>query len=290
MSRSVFRRRAGSDDSPEARGRDWDALIGAGRQFHLVHGRETFIVHTRDPIGRDLYVHGEYDFGKVERSLGLLGRRSAGTLVDIGANIGSVCIPAVARGIAERAIAVEPEPVNCAMLRANVAMNGLNDRITCFENALGAHDDREVLLELSEENKGDHRIEATTGATRGRRSVAVQMRRLDSLVPSLDPDRDLIFMDVQGFEKFVLDGAGVHLASRVPIAMELWPEGMMEHCTFDDLFDVIGGYSHFYDLNLAPAPVLTPLGALRELWDGYIRGDVGFGDILLVQESLPKES
>ena len=278
----MFRRRAGSTDVLEARAREWDALVKTGRQFHLVHGREIYVVHTRDPIGRQLYISGEYDFDKVERSLNLLGRGSLGQLVDVGANVGSVCIPTVARGLAERAIAIEPDPVNFSMLRANVAMNGLNDRISCVEAAVGPDDHREVLLELSEENKGDHRIEATNGTIRDRRSVNVTMRRLDSVVPSLDPDRDLIFMDVQGFEKFVLDGAGIHLTAGVPVAMELWPDVMMEYCTFDDLYAVIHGYSHYFDLNLKPAPVLTPLGELHHLWDGYIRGDVGFGDILLV--------
>ena len=282
MRRRAFRRGFARVDDAETRSREWNELIGTGRKFHLVHGRETYIVHTHDPIGRHIYFHGEYDFDKVERSIRLLGWHSLRTLVDVGANIGTVCIPAVGRGVAEQAIAIEPDPVNVALLRANVAMNGLDGRIRCIENAVGPDDHREVLLELSEENKGDHRIASASGVTRDRRAVSVQMRRLDSLVPSLDPSRDLIFMDVQGYEKNVLDGADLHMSAHVPIVMELWPEGMMDHCGFEDLFAVVSRYSHFYDLDPAAAPVPIPIEKLGEVWDEFHRSDAGFGDILLV--------
>ena len=105
--------------------------------------------------------------------------------------------------------------------------------------------------------------------------------RLDSLVPDLDPLRDLIFMDVQGFEKFVLDGSTAAINARVPIVMEYFPEGIMEHCSLDDLLNVISPYSGYFDLNM-PVPVFTPLAGLREFWDGLLAGPYEFGDIVLL--------
>jgi hypothetical protein len=105
--------------------------------------------------------------------------------------------------------------------------------------------------------------------------------RLDTIVPNLNPRTDLIFMDVQGFEKFVLDGATSAIQSRVPIVMEYFPEGIQEHCSLDDLLQVISPYSGYFDLNM-PTPVFTPLDGLREFWDGLLAGPYSFGDIVLL--------
>ncbi len=48
----------------------------------------------------------------MHRAVSLLGRRGLTSLIDIGANIGTICIPAVKCGLFDRAIAIEPEPLN----------------------------------------------------------------------------------------------------------------------------------------------------------------------------------
>ena len=62
-------------------------------------------------------------------------------LIDIGANIGPICIPAVKRNYVKQAIAIEPGPDNARLLRANVALNSLHDRIIVHECAVGASEE-----------------------------------------------------------------------------------------------------------------------------------------------------
>jgi FkbM family methyltransferase len=168
-----------------------------------------------------------------------------------------------------------------ASLSANIELNSLQHKIRAHQNAVGPVDNQSIRLELSSENFGDHRITPTVGTPRERDSTTVTSMTLDTLVPNLNPLTDLIFMDVQGFEKFVLDGATNAIQSRVPIVMEYFPEGIQEHCSLEDLLAVIAPYSGYYDLNL-PVPVFTPLEGLRDFWHGLLRGPFPFGDILLL--------
>ena len=259
----------------------WAQICASGEPFTFVAEREQFIVHTNDPVGESIFLYGEYDFQKLALALQLLGREYVETLVDLGANVGSICIPAVSRGFATRSIAIEPEPTNFLMLTANIELNSLQHKIHAHQNAVGPVDNQSIRLELSSENFGDHRITPTVGTPRERDSTTVTSKTLDTLVPNLNPLTDLIFMDVQGFEKFVLDGATNAIQSRVPIVMEYFPEGIQEHCSLEDLLAVIAPYSGYYDLNL-PVPVFTPLEGLRDFWHGLLRGPFPFGDILLL--------
>ena len=263
------------------RKRLWTQICASGEPFTFVAEREQFIIHTNDPVGESIFLYGEYDFQKLELALQLLGRKHIETLVDVGANVGSICIPAVARGFASQSVAIEPEPTNFFMLTANIELNSLQQKIRVHQNAVGPVDNQNIRLELSAENFGDHRITPTVGSPRERDSTNVISMTLDTLVPNLNPSTDLIFMDVQGFEKFVLDGATNAIRSRVPIVMEYFPEGIQEHCSLEDLLVVIAPYSGYYDLNL-PVPVFTPLEGLRDFWHGLLRGPFPFGDILLL--------
>lgn len=259
----------------------WNSLCESGRKFELVEDRETFLIHVADPIGKEIYLTGEYDFRKFGIALHFLGRSRIGTLVDVGANVGSICIPALTRGLTETAIAIEPDPVNHALLTANIAMNGLTGKVVCHQVAAGPIDGASLTLELDYSNFGNHRIVAGQRTHNGIPSVTVQSRRLDALIDHLDPSTDLIYMDVQGFEKFVLDGSRAFIDAGVPIVMELWPAGIQDHCTFDELMSVISRYDAYVDLNRVE-PVVTPMHDLEKLWDGLLRGDYGFGDILLL--------
>ena len=79
-------------------------------------------------------------------------------LYDIGANIGSICIPAVKRNLVETAFAVEPVSKNFQLLRINVILNNLDEKIKPFNFALSSEDDQNLDMELASDNSGDHRI------------------------------------------------------------------------------------------------------------------------------------
>ncbi|MGJ4932036.1 FkbM family methyltransferase [Bradyrhizobium sp. HKCCYLS2038] len=256
----------------------------------LIAGKnERFVVLASDNIiGRRVYVDNEpYDFDKMQTVLRILGGRPRTLLVDVGANIGTICIPAVKRGLFQRAIAIEPEPRNFALLLANVHINWLADKISPQNFALGATDGDQVVFELSGSNSGDHRVRTTdspgTYGEAERSTITVRSESFDAVAKDIDPNETVIWLDTQGFEGHILSGAKSALRSRTPIVLEFWPYGLDRSNGYPLLKDALiqNGYSQFYDLE----GIIKPLPLTSDSLDGLRRriGDTGdFTDILVV--------
>ncbi len=259
----------------------------------LSQGRETFVVRTGDAhIGWGLYTYHGYEDDKLERAVRLIGPEVAQNLVlvDIGANVGSVCIPAVSRGIVARAVAVEPEPANLRLLRANIALNGLDDRIAVMGCALGESEGRGDL-ELSPVNFGDHRLRDSGPVAPGafgeaaRSVVEVEVRPLDAIVAEAGlGDSDLfLWIDAQGSEGAVLAGAGRTLAARPPLVLEFWPYALARSGGYDALKAALlgAGYRSLVDLTdtVLPEAELSEEG-LDRIWR-RLEGGTGAADLLI---------
>ncbi len=250
---------------------------------------ENFIVNCRDQvISRGIFTDGEFEFDKFTLTCQLLRGRGLvrdrfDLLIDVGANIGSVCIPAVARGYAARAVAIEPHPLNCRLLRANVALNGLDASIDVHELAAGKQDGQKLELEVSDDNWGDHRISiANVKGKFGelqRAKISVPSTTLDCLVRANDQETMLLWMDIQGYEGFALKGAQTFIAARTPLVLEFWPYAMKRVGSYDFLNETISGYRGFYDL--AAPHTFYSIGRLEEIYQALMRED-GSTDILVI--------
>ena len=241
-------------------------------------GSETFLVSSQDQfIGRGTFASGPYDFDKFEKAVLILGTGfETRLLIDIGANIGTICVTAVKRNIFQQAIAVEPEPFNFALLTCNVQLNGLADRIQCHNLALGAQADQEVLFELSDQNLGDHRIKLSDQPgidnEESRKTIRVKSEPFDAVIGTIKAQDTLIWMDTQGFEGFVLQGAAKALSRRPPMVIEFWPYGLNRSGSYPALRQAVvaAGYTQFYDLNsetlVEPLPVILSAHSLDALY------------------------
>jgi FkbM family methyltransferase len=249
-------------------------------------GREKFIVQANDQfISRGLYVDGEFDLDKLSTALRIAGR-DFNTLVDIGANIGSICIPAVKRGWVGSAIAVEPEPTNYRILAANVHLNDVAKAICILNVALGNKDGEILELELAVDNKGDHRIFVVNEPGRHgeacRQRLPVQVRTLDAILENVDLESTLLWIDTQGYEGLILEGASNVCGRKVPAVLEFWPYGMKRARSYQALKNALKGYSQFYDLNKdRPSPVALSDESLDILYEA-LGEDENFTDILVV--------
>jgi len=242
-------------------------------------------------VGRILFTRGEYEYEQLERAVALGGFPSPGRgwLLDVGANVGTVCIALARRGAFARALAVEPAPDTFRHLVRNVARNRLGDAIRCVNAALSATSGT-AELELST-NSGDHRVRVAgpLAAERyhehTRPLVRVPLRRLDDLLDEHGIGRGdvgLLWMDVQGHERHVLDGAPKLLASGVPLVVELWPYGLRRAGVEPEAFaEYLGArFRSYYDLGLA-APIARPTAELAASL-GQLVSYKSFTDLLLV--------
>jgi len=256
-----------------------------------------FAVRTDDgEIGRHTFVHGAYDLDTMRRAIDLLRTErdtqtplAGRTVLDVGANIGISVVPLLLLFGAERGIAVEPEPRNLEMLRLNLALNDLAERVKVMPFGLSDRDGS-LQLELSSGNPGDHRMRVPgappTEETATRSSVEVPVRRLDALVASGEVDAaslGLIWVDVQGHEGHVLAGARTVLETPVPVVSEFWPSELRRSDGLDLFKEIVTTcFTRIVDLRAAeagsPAVASSRIGELAERYPGP--GD--FTDLLLL--------
>ncbi|MEH3053610.1 MAG: FkbM family methyltransferase [Patulibacter minatonensis] len=177
--------------------------------------------------------------------------------LDVGANIGTASLCALVRQGAERSLLFEPHPSNLRLLRMNLAANDLLDRGVVRAAAVSAEPGR-LTFEESEDNIGDHRVRAGEEALEGtlgeqhRTTITVDATTLDgALAESGIPlvDVGLVWVDVQGHETQVLDGATNLLGAGVPWCVEFWPYGLERQGTLARFLETARArFSHAWDL------------------------------------------
>lgn len=224
------------------------------RFAYAEHSRESYFVSTDDEvIGQRLYARGDFDFNKFEKAYRLVMKacildqtEGLPVLIDVGANLGSICIPAVKRGFVSRCIAIEPDKENSHLLEINLLLNNVQDDVTIYRAAAG---DQTGIVSLSRnsKNSGDHRVVTETGES----VSAVSMLQLDSLAFKLNLSNTIVWMDIQGYEGFALQGATRFIAATVPIVFEFTKQDLVAADCYDLLIATIteSNYKFFYDLN-----------------------------------------
>jgi FkbM family methyltransferase len=257
-----------------------------------------FVVATSDAhIGKHLFVkRSRPEFRVLRRAVTvielLLGEDALADrlFLDVGANIGTSTICALLTHGFGSAVAFEPEEVNYRLLRANVHLNGLDDRVRCMR--VGVSDEPGTANLVVPPEAGGHswialdadRIE-NLERSRPRRAdlgahemvplevTEVEVIALNGLVDEgvIEPEAvGMLWIDAEGHEGHILRGATALADRGVPIVFEFEPANL----------DLRGGgvkvrevaessYTHFIDLR-RPEPDKTlsrfRLQPVAELW------------------------
>jgi FkbM family methyltransferase len=173
-----------------------------------------FLANPKDVyLGRALLNYGEYSEMEWQLLEQLL--RPGLDAVEIGANIGSHTVPMARRlaALKRRLLVVEAQPVIFQSLCANIALNGFSNVLA--ENL--ACTDRPGTLTFSPPDyHGEFNFGGVAMRQDGGGSQSVRAARLDDIIPpGFLPG--LIKIDVEGFERKVLEGAGATIARHRPI-------------------------------------------------------------------------
>jgi FkbM family methyltransferase len=259
--------------------------------------RTRYFVGTSEWIGRCVYSDGFYEERMMAMVIDIISAMRGGPpplkgrrFIDVGANIGTASITAISVFGAEDAIGFEPAPDNFKLLQCNLIMNELSSRVRVFQVAL-SNSPGTAILELSPENCGDHRVRTTSSSNNGlfqeaeRPTLKVKLVRLDDLIAELEVDvRDvgLMWIDTQGHEGHVLEGAKTVLRSHVPVVLEYWPYGLRRAGGLDLLHSIIAeNYSTVVDLSPPRATTsdyrAQDINQLAEKYEG------GSTDLLLIK-------
>lgn len=227
-------------------------------------GRHWYFVSTADyGLSRVVFGKGSYEADVMRATFDLLGDclgrsfMAGNTFVDVGANIGTSTVPAIADFGAESVVAFEPEPMNFRLLKCNVVANGLEDKVAAYPMGL-SDSSRDAELEYDKESWGDHRVRLRTDLPDGpygessRPVLTVKLTTFDESVREMRlklDDIGLVWMDIQGHEAHMLRGGSSLTESAIPVAMEYWPYGLHRSDGLTLLHEVVARhYSQVIDV------------------------------------------
>ncbi|GAA4318171.1 FkbM family methyltransferase [Compostibacter hankyongensis] len=173
--------------------------------------------------------HGIY-FGSTDPAKETLYRevQEGDTVLDIGSNLGEVLLNFARRtGKNGRVYGFEPHPVTFNKLKRNVELNPFSC-ISLFNLGLSDRKGSFSMAVPDERNTGMNRI-LPEGEAPG--SLRVDTEKLDDFVLAQELDRvDLIKIDVEGFELFVLRGGEATLRRFRPrLFIELVDDNLKAH-------------------------------------------------------------
>ncbi len=198
-------------------GWQWRKLMNAF-PYDVNLGRIKMRVHDRsvaNGCGALLNAMGYYDPNNMFLAEELFSRGLFHTFFDIGANIGAYSV-IVAAQPETQVFAFEPHPYTFSLLKENIELNHLGDRVTCVQAALGDRDG-DVSLTDTPGSPVNHILDSNDNE-----KIAVKVRLLRSetfcSIHNLQPD--VLKIDVEGHENFVLRGFGEILKSIQLILVE----------------------------------------------------------------------
>jgi FkbM family methyltransferase len=192
------------------------------------HGKMA-IHYPQDFISQALLTKGEYEWYVIELVIKQAQLRGPGVILDIGSNMGTVCLP-VAQQLPDYTVAAfEPLPAMQEILLQNIQLNNITN-IQTYNHALG---DSYGVMQIQEPlydqaaNIGAFSLnpavwENSDISIGHGKEIAIEIKPLDSMI-FYDPIC-CIKLDVEGYELSVLKGAveTLRVHDFPPIIYERW--------------------------------------------------------------------
>lgn len=202
-----------------------------------------YLMHSSDWISKKLFIDNSFDDKIIKKAVKILKiKKYKRTLINIGAHIGSTCIPALKKRYFKSLIAFEPSTKNFNLLAANLYLNNLGKRAKIFNLALS--NKKSQLFIKKFQNSGDYRVIKS----KNKNLETIGSDILDHYTKDLNKKNSLIFMDTQGHEPLVFLGSKSTLNKKIPIVFEFAPF-LMDNNWLKGFNLIFKNYNYFYDLH-----------------------------------------
>lgn len=228
-------------------------------------GNGIYQVDINDHIGYRFYMNNSFD-----SFLCWLGKRlnikSSDILLDIGANIGTTCIPFACQ-FNNEIIAVEASKANCSLLLKNAFLNNIKMQCFCIcaVDIETARNNNYIDFHINNGNMASSSIHNSwCSSVSMARIEHTKTKTIDEVIKfcSIDESKiKLIKIDVEGAEQIVLSGMKDLLHAQIPIVFEfrldilekyLNSDGSALINCFKDTHDIFGVYKDNNTYKLTP--------------------------------------
>ena len=249
-----------------------------GNFFYYEEKNLSFLLHRNETISNSIFLDDEFEFSKFIKSLKFI-KNNNRTLIDVGANIGSITIPALKKNFFTNAIAFEPNPESFKLLKVNILINNLENKVKLYDVALTNKRTIKTLKSDLKLNRGDNRL--INGKKIGKNFFRVKTDMLDNFTKKFNKKNSLIKVDVQGEESIILFASKKTLSKKIPIIIEFEPLNLKKNWKKYFIY-IFKYYKYFYDLkDNNSAKKMNTLNNLNLLYQKYLN-EKSFTDILFI--------
>ena len=182
-------------------------ILYSNKYFFIIFGKDKF-------ISRETYINGPHDYHLFKKTRLLL-KKKIKYLIDVGANIGTFCIPPVKDGFIKKCVAIEPVKKIYNILNTNIFLNEIDKKIETYDYVISDDVKENLALSQNKNNFGDNRFIQTKNKKQNFRII-----KLNHFIKKFDLSKLLIKIDVQGFEDKVLMSGSRFLLKKVPLIIE----------------------------------------------------------------------
>ena len=201
-----------------------------------------YIMQSYDWVSKKLYIDQSFDDKILKKAIKILKiKKFKKTLLNVGAHIGSTCIPALKKKYFKDMIAFEPSKINFNLLAVNVYLNNLGNRAQIFNLAISNKKSNTYIKKF--QNSGDYRVVKS----KNKNLELIQCDMLDNYTKKLNKKNSLIFMDTQGHEPLVFLGSKKTLNKKIPMVFEFAPF-LMDNNWMKGFNLLFKNYRYFYYL------------------------------------------
>lgn len=156
-----------------------------------------------------------------------------GIFLDVGANIGTTSLAATKYSQVIEVIAIEPSSENFSLLQCNIYLNKLHNKIRGI-NAVCSDKNGIANLLISPVLPSDNRV-INKNNKEGANVESIVSLTIDSIVKNIENKISFMWIDVQGYEYYVLSGAKnlISRSKNLALYIEFWPSGLKETNSLD---------------------------------------------------------
>ena len=195
-----------------------------------VNGFKYKITNQNDLIQRYLIQKQQWNSEAVTLLEALINSRLLTHFVNVGAHIGTVCIPT--SRLVEKVTAIEAYPPTFDQLQENIKLNGITN-IECHNIAIGKSNDTVYFMndtvDRVKNNMGGMHVFTEEDIATNRRSSNISDKRVSAKMTRFDDlnigEFDIMLVDIEGMDYDFLQGARTSILKNKPvIIIEIWDD------------------------------------------------------------------